>query len=100
MRPTWAASRRVGEEGDCATARRRSWSLPSRSVAAAPGGSGRVRLRVVEDLSAASLVGFIEQSVAPGSLVHTDGWGGYRPLRNKGYDHQRKTQGRGKNATR
>ena len=63
-------------------------------------GSGRVRLRVVEDLSAASLVGFIEQSVAPGSLVHTDGWGGYRPLRNKGYDHQRKTQGRGKNATR
>ena len=44
-------------------------------------GSGRVRLRVVEDLSAASLVGFIEQSVAPGSLVHTDGWGGYRPQR-------------------
>ena len=34
-------------------------------------GSGRVRLRVVEDLSAASLVGFIEQSVAPGSIVHT-----------------------------
>ena len=44
-------------------------------------GSGRVRLSVVDDLSSASLVGFLEQSVAPGSLVHTDGWGGYRPFR-------------------
>ena len=42
-------------------------------------GSGRVRLSVIEDLSAASLVGFLEQSVAPCSVVHTDGWGGYRP---------------------
>ena len=63
-------------------------------------GSGRVRLSVVEDLSAASLVGFIEQSVAPGSIVHTDGWGGYRPLRNKGYDHNRQTQGHGTNAAK
>ncbi len=58
--------------------------------------SGRVRLSVVDDLSSASLVGFLEQSVAPGSLVHTDGWGGYRPLANKGYVHQRQTQGSGK----
>ena len=61
-------------------------------------GSGRVRLGVVDDLSAASLVGFLEQSVAPGSVVRTDGWGGYRPLANKGYDHQRQTQGRATNA--
>jgi transposase-like protein len=57
-------------------------------------GSGRVRLRVVEDLSAASLVGFLEESVAPGSVIHTDGWGGYRPLAIKDYDHRRRTQGR------
>ena len=63
-------------------------------------GSDRVRLRVVEDLSAASLVGFIEQSVTPGSVVHTDGWGGYRPLRNRGYEHNRETQGHGTNATK
>ena len=61
-------------------------------------GSGRVRLRVVEDLSAASLVGFLEESVAPGSVIHTDGWGGYRPLAIKGYEHRRTTQGRGTNA--
>ena len=63
-------------------------------------GSGRVRLRVVEDLSSTSLVGFIEQSGAPGSIVHTDSWGGYRPLRHKGYDHNRQTQGRGRNAAK
>ncbi len=63
-------------------------------------GSGRVRLGVVEDLSAASLVGFIEKSVAPGSVVHTDGWGGYRPLASKDYDHRRETQGHGTNAAR
>ena len=61
-------------------------------------GSGRVRLSVVEDLSAASLVGFLEASVTPGSIVHTDGWGGYRPLATKGYDHRRRTQGRTTNA--
>ena len=63
-------------------------------------GSGRVRLSVIEDLSAASLVGFLEQSVAPCSVVHTDGWGGYRPLANKGYDHRRETQGHAKNAVK
>jgi len=63
-------------------------------------GSGRVRLGAVEDLSAASLVGFLEQSVAPGSVVHTDGWGGYRPLATKGYDHRRETQGQAMNAAK
>ena len=63
-------------------------------------GSGRVRLSVIEDLSAASLVGFLEQSVAPCSVVHTDGWGGYRPLANKGYDRRRETQGHAKNAVK
>ena len=63
-------------------------------------GSGRVRLRVVDDLSSVSLVGFLEESVLPGSVVYTDGWGGYRPLANKGYDHRRQTQGSAKNAAK
>ena len=28
---------------------------------------------------------FVEESVEPGSLVHTDGWLGYEPLEKKGY---------------
>ena len=61
-------------------------------------GSGRIRLAVVEDLSAAALVPFVEAAVAPGSAVLTDGWQGYAPLR-RGYDHQPSTVGDPKNAS-
>ena len=62
-------------------------------------GSGRIRLAVVEDLSAASLVSFVQAVVAPGSTLLTDGWQGYAPLR-KGYDHQPSTVGDPKNASK
>jgi transposase-like protein len=57
-------------------------------------GSGRVRLAVVGDPSAASLVPFVEVAVEPGSTVLTDGWQGYAPppLR-RGYDHRPATVG-------
>jgi transposase-like protein len=61
-------------------------------------GSGRVRLAVVEDLSAASLVPFVEASVDPGGTVLTDGWQGYAALR-KGYDHRPSTVGDPRNAS-
>ena len=61
-------------------------------------GSGRVRLAVVRDLSAASLVPFVEASVDPGSTVLTDGWQGYAPLR-EGYDHRPSTVGDPRNAS-
>jgi transposase-like protein len=61
-------------------------------------GSGRIRLGVVEDVSGDSLVGFVEGAVAPGSVVFTDGWMGYVPLKKKGYDHRPKTQGARPNA--
>ena len=51
-------------------------------------GMGRIRLRRVPDVSADSLIPFVEQSVEPGSLVHTDGWGSYNGLKGKGYKHR------------
>src|SRR3954451_8281749 len=62
-------------------------------------GSGRGRLAGVRDLSAASLVPFVEASVDPGSTVLTDGWQGYAPLR-KGYDHRPSTVGDPRNASK
>jgi len=62
-------------------------------------GSGRIRLAVVEDVSAASLVRFVEGAVETGSTLLTDGWQGYAPLR-KTYDHQPTTQGDPKNAAK
>jgi transposase-like protein len=54
-----------------------------------PKGFGRVRLRRVEALSAASLVGFITDVVEPGSVILTDGWQGYSGLPARGFVHKR-----------
>ena len=61
-------------------------------------GPGRIRLGVVPDVSGPSLVGFVEAAVAPGSTVRTDGWAGYVPLKQRGYDHRPTTQGAPKEA--
>jgi transposase-like protein len=50
-------------------------------------GIGRIRMRQIVDASAASLVPFVQDSVEPGSVLHTDGWSGYLPLENEGYEH-------------
>jgi transposase-like protein len=49
---------------------------------------GRVRLAVVDDVSAASLEGFLGQNVARPATVATDGWPGYRGLTAAGYGHE------------
>jgi transposase-like protein len=49
---------------------------------------GRVRMRRIADASAASLMPFVQDSIEPGSLVHTDGWLGYEPLEGNGYRHR------------
>ena len=56
-------------------------------------GSGRVRMAVIPDLSATALVSFVEAAVEPGSVVRTDGWRGYLPLADIGYEHHPKTVG-------
>ena len=50
-------------------------------------GIGRIRMRQIIDASAESLVPFVQGSVEPGSIIHTDGWLGYLPLERKGYQH-------------
>jgi transposase-like protein len=51
-------------------------------------GIGRLRMRRIADASASSLMPFIEDSVEPGSVVHTDGWLGYKPLQGHPYKHK------------
>ncbi len=50
-------------------------------------GIGRIRLQCVPDASAQSLCGFVQSHITLGSCVRTDGWTGYTPLREKGYQH-------------
>ena len=50
-------------------------------------GIGRIRMRQILDASAKSLMPFVRDSVARGSVIHTDGWLGYLPLESQGYRH-------------
>jgi hypothetical protein len=45
-------------------------------------------MRHMVDASSASLMPFVRESVAAGSVVHTDGWLGYSPLESQGYEHE------------
>jgi len=51
-------------------------------------GIGRIRMRLIEDASAASLHPFVQDCVEPGSTLHTDGWLGYSGLDKKGYQRE------------
>ena len=51
-------------------------------------GMGRIRLSRIADASAVSVHAFLEESIEPGSVVHSDGWEAYRGLEPKGYRHK------------
>lgn len=55
-------------------------------------GSGRLRLKPVPNGKGPTLERFITSAVAPGAIVHTDGWAGYNGLKGLGYDHRRGSQ--------
>ena len=62
-------------------------------------GSGRIRLAVVANLSAATLARFAKEAIAPGSIVLTDGWHSYRALSGS-YEHRPTVIGDPKNAAK
>jgi transposase-like protein len=51
-------------------------------------GIGRIRMRQIVDASAQTLEPFLLDSIAPGSVVHTDGWPGYKGVSARGYVHE------------
>ena len=64
-------------------------------------GIGRIRMRVIEDASAASLHPFVQDCVEPGSMLHTDAWQGYSGLDKKEYQREITVlRGRRKEASR
>jgi transposase-like protein len=51
-------------------------------------GIGRIRMRRIPDASAESLHSFIKDFIAPGTVIHTDGWRGYAGLDTQSYSHE------------
>ncbi len=54
-----------------------------------PKGFGRVRMRRINDASGESLIPFICDSVAIGSIIRTDSWRGYNDLHKFDYIHEK-----------
>jgi transposase-like protein len=50
--------------------------------------AGRLRLRLVPGRGAKELTEFVQENVAQGSIVRTDGWKGYDDLAKWGYAHE------------
>ena len=50
--------------------------------------TGRIRMRRIGSASGKNLHGFVAEVAEPGSVIHTDGWQGYKGLSNKGYVHE------------
>src|SRR3989441_5389195 len=54
--------------------------------------SGRVRMAVIPDFRATTLLAFLKEHVAPGSTVYTDGLKSYVGLKEAGYQHVARIQ--------
>jgi transposase-like protein len=80
------------EQGLRGGRQRGSKALVAAAVEVRGEGSGRLRLRVAPDASAETLGGFVSAAVAPGAIVHTDGWAGYADLPERGYAHRPRSQ--------
>jgi transposase-like protein len=50
--------------------------------------AGRIRMRVIADTKADSLIPFVQDHIEEESIVITDGWDGYNRLADKGYQHE------------
>ena len=55
-------------------------------------GSGRLRLAVLADATAPSLLAFTQATTAAGAIVHTDGLHSYKRLAKHGYEHRPRAQ--------
>ena len=49
---------------------------------------GRIRMRQIPDASSESLESFLLECVEPGSVLHTDGWPGYKGVTARAFVHQ------------
>ncbi len=45
-------------------------------------------MRRIDSASGRNLLGFVVEAIESGSVIHTDGWRGYRGLSKKGYIHE------------
>ena len=88
---TWVGGEQAGLRGSRQLRGRRA-ALVLVAVEKRGRGSGRVRMKVVPDFKAQTIIPFVKQNVAPGSTIYTDGLKSFGGLTEAGFKHITRTQ--------
>jgi transposase-like protein len=88
---TWMGGEQAGLRGSRQLKGRRA-ALVLVAVEKRGRGSGRVRMKVIPDFKAKTIVPFLHQNVSPGSTIYTDGLKSFANLGEAGFKHIARTQ--------
>jgi len=88
---TWVGGEQVGLRGSRQLKQRRA-ALVLVAVEKRGQASGRVRMSVLPDFKAATIVPFLTQNVAPGSTIYTDGLKSFSGLSEAGFQQVARSQ--------
>jgi transposase-like protein len=83
---TWVGGEQAGLRGSRQLKGRRA-ALVLIAVEKRGKGSGRIRMRVIPDFKAKTIIPFLTQNVSPGSTIYTDGLKSFEGLSEAGFKH-------------
>ena len=88
---TWVGGEQAGLRGSRQLKGRRA-ALVLVAMEKRGRGSGRVRMRVIPDFKAQTVIPFLHRNVSPGSTIYTDGLKSFEGLSEAGFKHIARTQ--------
>jgi transposase-like protein len=88
---TWVGGEQAGLRGSRQLKGRRA-ALVLVAVEKRGRGSGRLRMKVIQDFKGKTIISFLNQNISPGSTIYTDGLKSFDGLTNAGFKHIARTQ--------
>ena len=88
---TWVGGEQAGLRGSRQLKGRRA-ALVLVAVEKRGRGSGRIRMKVIPDFKAKTIIPFLHQNVSPGSTIYTDGLKSFEGLAEAGFKHIARAQ--------
>jgi transposase-like protein len=88
---TWVGGEQAGLRGSRQLKGRRA-ALVLVAVEKRGRASGRVRMKVIPDFKARTIIPFLQQNVSPDSTIYTDGLKSFEGLKEAGFKHVARTQ--------
>ncbi len=88
---TWVGGEQAGLRGSRQLKGRRA-ALVLVAVEKRGRGSGRLRMKGIQDFKGKTIISFLNQNISPGSTIYTDGLKSFDGLTNAGFKHIARTQ--------